>query len=934
MKTLKIILFLFLLSASALSQNFWMQTNGPTGGNCYNIAFAPNNDIYTVGGYDNIYRSSNDGLTWSKTNYINSGAYRYNCYSLIISQNGNIFAGGGDNIYPGHHDPREGVFKSTDFGSTWLKIIDAGYSKILDFDAAQNGYMYAARTSDIEHNTPGGIYRSSNNGENWDLFIIPPFMIAQEGINCIAADNSGHVYAGTTSEGYGYYFSDNYGASWTNRRDFYFTDIAVNKNNGKIFAVKPNDGIFLSVNSGLNWSKISGQNLTSVKYITINSAGIVFAQTEHNVFYSTDEGNSWQLLSTPVGVDIETFAPGLNGNIYLGTDGDFIYKTSNNGASWMNLSDGTINSDISAIAVNNQGRIFAAKNGGKIYYSSNNGYNWNLIPTSIDSVSSLAIDSINYIYASRKASVYRSADNGITWVSISTGLPPGMPVKLIQAGLDGNIYVAYNTNVGIFRSINHGNSWLNTGLNFPINTITVSKQGFIYAHVSNSGLFRTTNYGLNWHMLPVQVNEVKSICTNTQGNVFMCTNNSGLIRSLDYGITWSSINYGINIPPQQIIANSQDQLFVVCTAPNEQSYFYRSLNNGNQWESMNNGWGFNQYSSYLISSPSGYLYTKAYKNFYNQSSIGIWRTFSSTNTYTVSGYVKFKDNNNLVTSGWVKALRFFNGAVYTVDSAVIQQNGSYILIHVPIGEPTDLMAVQDDEEDLFFVPTYYPSSIYWEYATHITVNSNMTDINIGVYRIVNGSQSSGKIGGGVYQSGLDNSGGLEHAVLYAKIGEEFKGYSISNSLGLYMIDSLPQGDYEIICDMMGYGHQSKQITLNSTNIDTLNFYFSHWLIGIKNQNNKIPDKYSLGQNYPNPFNPVTKIKFSIPAEAGNLKTGVRLIVYDILGREVTTLVNEQLSPGTYEIEWNASNFSSGIYFYRLTTSDNKFTDTKKLVLIK
>jgi photosystem II stability/assembly factor-like uncharacterized protein len=106
------------------------------------------------------------------------------------------------------------------------------------------------------------------------------------------------------------------------------------------------------------------------------------------------------------------------------------------------------------------------------------------------------------------------------------------------------------------------------------------------------------------------------------------------------------------------------------------------------------------------------------------------------------------------------------------------------------------------------------------------------------------------------------------------------------------------------------------------------------LVGIISQN-LIPKDFHLYQNYPNPFNPATKIKFSIPPyEAG--KGDVSLIVYDALGREVAVLVNEQLKPGTYEVEWSAageaSNYPSGVYFYKLTAGD--FSDTKKLVLVK
>lgn len=91
--------------------------------------------------------------------------------------------------------------------------------------------------------------------------------------------------------------------------------------------------------------------------------------------------------------------------------------------------------------------------------------------------------------------------------------------------------------------------------------------------------------------------------------------------------------------------------------------------------------------------------------------------------------------------------------------------------------------------------------------------------------------------------------------------------------------------------------------------------------------NNVPDKFSLGQNYPNPFNPTTKIKFDLAKN-----TNVSLVIYNSLGQQVKSLVNEFKSAGYYEAEFNASDLPSGTYFYRLTT-DN-FVETKKMLLVK
>jgi hypothetical protein len=90
---------------------------------------------------------------------------------------------------------------------------------------------------------------------------------------------------------------------------------------------------------------------------------------------------------------------------------------------------------------------------------------------------------------------------------------------------------------------------------------------------------------------------------------------------------------------------------------------------------------------------------------------------------------------------------------------------------------------------------------------------------------------------------------------------------------------------------------------------------------------QLPTEFLLSQNYPNPFNPSTKIKYSIPQSSNIL-----IKVIDILGNEVATLVNEEKPAGTYEINWNAANLPSGVYFYQLKAGD--FIQTKKMLLLK
>ncbi|MFZ4591263.1 MAG: T9SS type A sorting domain-containing protein [Ignavibacteria bacterium] len=136
-----------------------------------------------------------------------------------------------------------------------------------------------------------------------------------------------------------------------------------------------------------------------------------------------------------------------------------------------------------------------------------------------------------------------------------------------------------------------------------------------------------------------------------------------------------------------------------------------------------------------------------------------------------------------------------------------------------------------------------------------------------------------------------------------------------------------------------------QIYITGNYIFAATQHFSLWrrplseVISIKNISTEIPSAFSLSQNYPNPFNPTTVIRFQLSVDSKSLSSPhglggdlVQLKVYDIMGREVATLVNEQLAPGTYETTFDGSALSSGTYFYKLTSGN--FTQTKKLTLLK
>ena len=171
-------------------------------------------------------------------------------------------------------------------------------------------------------------------------------------------------------------------------------------------------------------------------------------------------------------------------------------------------------------------------------------------------------------------------------------------------------------------------------------------------------------------------------------------------------------------------------------------------------------------------------------------------------------------------------------------------------------------------------------------------------------------------------------GSARQSRLYTHNGFE-SGYSrrYAKGIGLYSAasTSLEGGTYICI----------RQMTLAGCVINGIVYGDTSMLVSIRQISTEIPKQFSLFQNYPNPFNPVTKIKFTLPGSSAAL-----IVVYDAAGREIETIFNGQLNAGIYEADWNAENFSSGVYYYKLTAGNPSsgtgqvFTETRKMVLLK
>jgi hypothetical protein len=233
-----------------------------------------------------------------------------------------------------------------------------------------------------------------------------------------------------------------------------------------------------------------------------------------------------------------------------------------------------------------------------------------------------------------------------------------------------------------------------------------------------------------------------------------------------------------------------------------------------------------------------------------------------------------------------------------------------------------------------YKPTFFKydgtQTLKWKNADSVLVSAS------GIAAGINFNVTSLSDSGAATVNGhiRDNSGSpLEGAFVYAVNGnQEIYSFGISDKQGNYTISGLIPGSYSVISQLYGYANsQSSTVSLDYSSAYSISESFTLTPDVVTAVSEKaspaVIGSFELNQNYPNPFNPSTTINFKVPYQSK-----VSLKVYNILGSEVATLVNESKAAGSYNITFNASQLSSGVYFYQFKSGN--FTSTKKLILLK
>ncbi len=574
-------LLLFGLSANteAQAQNFWRQTNGPTGGEIN--AFAINNSngyIFagTLGG--GVFRSMDNGDNWTE---VSTDLTNKDIKALATNSSGYIFA-----AYRG------GVFRSKNNGDNWSPVNtglkNAGTSSFAINNS--NGYIFAGSAD-------SGVFRSMNTGDNW--------MAVNTGLTnikarALAVNLSGHIFAGT--DGGGVFRSLDNGDNWTpvNTGLTNVQSLAINSS-GHIFAGTASSGVFRSMDNGDNWTPVNA-GLTNVQALTINSSGHIFAGTSGGVFRSMDNGGNWMDVLPNKNVEAlasnsseAIFAGTLGGGVYRSTDDGNsweqkntglantealsldsnssgaifagtlrgLFRSTNNGGSWDDVTSGSMNNTIEAIAINANGNIFAGTRGGGVYRSTNNGGNWTPVNTGLTNtkVLSLIINNSNgYIFTGTDGGgVFRSTDNASSWMA--TG-PTNTKARALAINSSGHIFAG--TLGGVFRSMDNGGNWkdVNSGLNnTDVRALAINSSGHIFAGTEGGGIFRSMNNGDSWMQILTSIT-VRTLAINSSGHIFAGTFGSGVLRSMNNGSSWGGANTGLtNLSVLSLDINSSGFIF-------------------------------------------------------------------------------------------------------------------------------------------------------------------------------------------------------------------------------------------------------------------------------------------------------------------------------------------------------------------------------------
>jgi len=720
----------------------------------------------------------------------------------------------------------------------------------------------------------------------------------------IKRDNNNFIALCGTSK---FFFkSSDAGNNWTSTPDFCF-DSSYSLYNGQFInsqtgwvigsEVNGNGVILKTTNGGNNWERQStGFNIYHcfcICFLDENTGWIGSAGNAVGYLMKTTNGGiNYTKQDFPGVLQIRSikFFDNDNGWI-LGLYG-LLSKTSDGGITWVSkaIPGYTQYDDLFAVDESEAWALINIVNSSMVYSrcfkTLDGGSNWNLMLNYTDGLTTNGHSfwKINFINSSTGFVngefnfIFKTTNSGVSWnkinmvssVSFYTQISSILPISSneIFAGGGYNGLGSYDPFSFILRSTDTGSNW--------VTNMSSQHYSFVDIHFKNimNGL-AVTNSGRIFKTIDNGSNWIQTLSNDSfnVSNFAFANDNEG--NAFGSGKILKTTDYGshwrvIQSPSDNIILNSRFLNNQTGFAFGNKATVLKSTDSGNNWNLIQVPLSdsFNFVSNSFINENTGWILARR-----------MWVSFPP---YSENYHTKIIKTTNA-------------GENWTVNCYLI-----YSDIYSKINFFNNNDGWMTSSNKIFKTSN---SGVSWQlFSSGIFYSINciaMTDQNtgwIGGMHIVNGN-----LNGDVYKT---TNGGLNWFVQFNKYGNYVRSmYFLNSTTGWFC------GDKSSIYE-----------TTNGGNV------------GIINSVSDIPESFSLSQNYPNPFNPVTVIRYSIPSNIKDEMPNVKLIVYNVIGQEVSVLVNENQYAGSYSVNFNGSNLSSGLYFYKLTVGN--YTETKRMILLK
>lgn len=679
-------------------------------------------------------------------------------------------------------------------------------------------------------------------------------------------------------------------AQWVQKGPFGGTVYAFAVDSNKTY-VGTEAGVCMSLDSGMTWSVMNlGLTDTEIHALAICGDKLFAASHDSGVYVFQNGYTKW----SRAGLNVQVSCFAVKGDtIYAGTDFRGVFVSTDKGTNWSSASNGLTDGYIRSIAVNG-GDVLVGTADNSVFKSTDNGANWSPstsgLPAGLTPYALSVVGSA--IYAGIWASgIYVSTDGGANWQATNGGLETNRDYhfySFVSAG--GKLYAGGAE--GVYYSGNGGAGWVKANIGLPdyteVNALA-SIGSSLLAGVTNSSVFVSRDEASTWKSADRGLARTRINAIAANGGKLFAGADGGLFTSSDQGSTWSDGSVVLTDRYRDITAVTAHGNDVYAGDIN--GYVYYSSDNGDTWNDrgiVKEGCTVSSFAfigDNLFASTKSYLPDVAGGVFESTDKGQVWRpvnngrpTLADTNTYVSALAVV---GTSLFSGGAHGVYRSNdNGANWSQVNSGIGGNYGYAVRSLAV-RGTELFAAVEDTG-------IYRSTDNGNTWTRMKLNKHAYTVGVVDTNVFAGTYD------GVY--------------------------ILANSDSSWRLTGLPNNPALAFAAADGYLYAGTPDKVWESQISGL-------LTGVEGEKGRLPEEFTLSQNYPNPFNPTTVIRYDVP------RTGlVTLKVYDVLGREVKTLVNRIEKPGAHEVRFDGAGLSSGVYFYRL--SAGSFSRTIKMMLLK